>query len=413
MTLHLRFAYLFATIVLLASPARAASGSMSVAEAGAMGEFRPGSEIRGNVQANPDGLKGAASGSYFGKQAGQILSRVRPDREVRGAKEAQIYKRFSRSVVLVLTKDGLGTGTLVSSSGDIITNFHVIKGAKDVGVIFKPVAEGQNPTKADLLRAKIIKVDEVADLALIRVEKVPAGIEPITIGDKSDVSVGDDVHAIGHPTGEAWTYTRGVVSQIRAAYEWTSSTNEPSHKANVIQTQTPINPGNSGGPLLTSTGKLAGINSFKSKGEGLNFAIANDEVRRFINTAGDRLASKTTTGNEKIAAKDGECEAKEIYRGNSKDDSSAIIGIDTDCDGKAEIEIRTPYDIRKPITLVVDENKDGKTDMIIFDTKRKGKWEFSFRDTNFDGKWDLECEHETGELEPTRCVPYREKTGKE
>jgi hypothetical protein len=266
------------------------------------------------------------------------------------------------------------------------------------------------PTKADLVRARIIKVDEVADLALLRVEKVPASIEPIAIGDLTDVAVGDDVHAIGHPTGEAWTYTRGVISQIRPAYEWISDGTDVSHKANVIQTQTPINPGNSGGPLITSTGKLAGVNSFKSKGEGLNFAIANDEVRRFINSSGDRLASKRIAGKQKAAAKEGECQAKEVYRGNSKDDSTAIVGIDIDCDGKAEIEVRTPYDIRKPITLVVDENKDGKPDTIIFETKRNGKWEFSVRDTNFDGKWDLACEHEEGELMPTRCVPYEEKS---
>ena len=409
MTLHIRFVSMLAATFLLAGHAAAAPDSMGMPGAGAMGEFQPGSQIRGSVQVSPDGLKDATSGSIFGKQAGQILSRVKPDREVRGAKEAQIYKRFSRSVVLVLTKEGLGTGTLVSASGDIITNFHVIKGAKDVGVIFKPIQEGQKPTKADLVRARIVKVDEVADLALIRVEKVPAGIEPMTIGDKSDIAVGDDVHAIGHPTGEAWTYTRGVVSQIRAAYEWTTDATEANHKANVIQTQTPINPGNSGGPLITSTGKLAGVNTFKSKGEGMNFAIANDEVRRFISTSGDRLASKKATGSQKTAAKDGECQVKEVYRGNSKDDSTAIVGIDTDCDGKAEIEVRTPYDIRKPITLVVDENKDGKPDMILFDTKRTGKWEYSFRDTNFDGKWDLECEHADGELIPTRCVPYKEE----
>jgi S1-C subfamily serine protease len=409
---NMRFVFVLAATWLLSGNVGAAD-SVSV-EVGAMGEFRPGTEIRGKVEANPEALKGAATGSFYGKQAGQILSRVRPDREVRGAKEAQIYKRFSRSVVLVLTKDGLGTGTVVSASGDILTNFHVIRGATDVGVIFKPVVEGQKPAKADLLRARIIRVDEVADLALIRVGKLPAGIEPMTIGDKSDVSVGDDVHAIGHPTGEAWTYTRGVVSQIRAAYEWTSDGTDVNHKANVIQTQTPINPGNSGGPLITSTGKLAGVNTFKAKGEGLNFAIANDEVRRFISTSGDRLASKRAAGTQQTAAKnDGECKVTEVYRGNSKDDSTAIVGIDTDCDGKAEIEIRKPYDIRKPITLVVDENKDGKPDTIIFDTKREGKWEYSFRDTNFDGKWDLECEHEDGGLMATRCVPYREKTGKE
>lgn len=409
MTINLRVISVLALASLLSAPGGAASERIPDISAGTMGEFRPDSEIRENAGINWDYLKGTVGSGFVGPQAGQILSRVRPDREVRGAKEAQIYKRHSRSVVLIYTRDGLGTGTVVSATGDIITNYHVVKGFKEVGVIFKPIQEGQQPTKADLVRARVIKVDEVADLALIHVDGAPPGIEPIIIGNKSEVSVGDDVHAIGHPTGEAWTYTRGVVSQIRAGYEWSSGNNDVAHKANVIQTQTPINPGNSGGPLLSSSGKLAGINSFKSKGEGLNFAIASDEVRQFINTPSDRLASKASTGNQKTAAKDGECQAKEVYRGNSKDDSTAIVGIDTDCDGKAEIEVRTPYDIRKPIMIYVDENKDGKPDMIIFDTNRDGKWDFSLRDTNFDGKWDLECEHEDGGLEPTRCIPYQEK----
>jgi hypothetical protein len=101
--------------------------------------------------------------------------------------------------------------------------------------------------------------------------------------------------------------------------------------------------------------------------------------------------------------------AKEVYKGTNKEDTMEVTGIDTDCDGEAEIEIRKPYDIRKPIVIVVDENKDGIPDTIIFDVDRDGKWDYSLRDTNFDGKWDLECEHEDGDLEPTRCIPYRQK----
>lgn len=234
-----------------------------------------------------------------------------------------------------------------------------------------------------------------------------AAIDPASLGDIANIAVGSDVHAIGHPTGEAWTYTRGVVSQIRQDYEWSSRESQKAHRAHVIQTQTPINPGNSGGPLLTNDGKLVGVNSFKAQGEGLNFAIAVDEVKRFIASSGDRLAENATAQGRKDSANDTECKAKVIYEGPSEDDTMEIQGIDLDCDGKADAEFRTPFDIRKPIVIVVDDNKDGKPDTIIFDTNRDGKWDYSLRDTNFDGVWDLECEHEDGGIEPTRCVPYK------
>jgi S1-C subfamily serine protease len=406
---------LLALVFLVASNVNAAPNDFSeiaTYENIAMGEFKPSSKISESSKVDSDAIKAVIGGGFVGPQSGQILNKVRPDRTVRGAKEAQIYKRYSSSVVLIVTRDGLGTGTLVNARGDILTNFHVVKGAKDVAVIFKPIVDGQKPNKADLIRARVIKIDEVTDLALIHIEKVPPGIEPIVVGNRADIAVGDDVHAIGHPTGESWTYTRGVISQIRDGYEWSTGAKEAAHRANVIQTQTPINPGNSGGPLLTDNGKLAGINSFKSKGEGLNFAIANDEVRLFINSTGDRFAEKSSSGSKKTEAKDGECPLKEIYRGTSKDDTTEIVGYDIDCDGKADFEIRKPYDIRKPIMIYIDENKDGKPDTIIFDNNRDEKWDYSLRDTNFDGKWDLECVHEDGDVEPTRCLPYKQRATK-
>jgi S1-C subfamily serine protease len=372
-----------------------------------LGKAKPGS-VSAVPAASLETIQAIAGGSFVGKQAGESLEKVRPDRVARGAAEAKVYKRHSRSVVLIVTRDGLGSGSLLNNKGEILTNWHVIGNTTDVGVVFKPAVEGKELTKADLVRAKVIKVDEIADLALIRVDKVPAGVEPIALGSMADLTVGADVHAIGHPTGEAWTYTKGVVSQMRQNYPWTTKETRKAHKANVIQTQTPINPGNSGGPLLTSDGKLVGVNSFSSKGEGLNFAVAVDEVRRFVDTTGNRLAENTKTSDSKKSAK-GECEVKEVYKGTNKEDTMEVTGIDTDCDGEAEIEIRKPYDIRKPIVIVVDENKDGIPDTIIFDVDRDGKWDYSLRDTNFDGKWDLECEHEDGDLEPTRCIPYRQK----
>lgn len=241
--------------------------------------IKPGSTARSAAMIDLEALQAVSSDSLIGNQAGKVLHNIKPEYVVRGAKEAQLYKRYSRTVVLVVTKDGLGTGSLINSDGDILTNWHVVRGFYEVGVVFKPAQEGMELKETDVRRAKVIKIDEVSDLALIHVEKVPAGINPISLGDLADIAVGSDVHAIGHPTGEAWTYTRGVVSQIRKNYEWSSRDSQKAHRAHVIQTQTPINPGNSGGPLLTDDGKLVGVNSFKSQGEGLNFAIAVDEVK--------------------------------------------------------------------------------------------------------------------------------------
>jgi S1-C subfamily serine protease len=125
-------------------------------------------------------------------------------------------------VVLIATKDGLGSGSLVDLAGNILTNWHVVRGHEFVAVVFKPTAEGKEPTREEIKRGQVIKFDEIADLALVRAAEVPLGRNPIRLGDLSEIAVGMDVHAIGHPTGEAWTYTTGVISQYRQGYGWES-----------------------------------------------------------------------------------------------------------------------------------------------------------------------------------------------
>ena len=109
---------------------------------------------------------------------------------------------------------------MVDTAGNIVTNWHVVKGYEYVAVIFKPTVEGKEATRDDIKRARVMKYDEIADLALVKVSEVPTGRTPVRLGDASEIAVGMDVHAIGHPTGEAWTYTTGVISQYRQAYEW-------------------------------------------------------------------------------------------------------------------------------------------------------------------------------------------------
>ena len=334
------------------------------------------------------------------------LTKVKPDAagSIRGVKEAQIYKRVSPSVVLIATNTGLGSGSLLNNNGDVLTNWHVIAGAKEIGVIFKPSQEGKNIANADVRRARIVKIDQVSDLALLRLESVPQNASPVSFASMDDIMVGADVHAIGHPTGEAWTYTKGVVSQIRQDYKWTSE-DKKAHNASVIQTQTPINPGNSGGPLLTDDGKLVGVNSFKSKGEGLNFAVSVDDVRRFLSSNENRLAKEIPQENKKKQQKCGD-EARELYSGPNKEKTGSISVYDTNCDGKPDFDITLPYDTSKDAYWRFDTNGDGKYDQLYFDPTRKGYFEFSLHDINYDGKWDMVGFHEAGKIKPVRYELY-------
>jgi S1-C subfamily serine protease len=137
----------------------------------------------------------------------------------RTAKDAEIYRTISPSVVLVATKDGFGSGSLVSLSGEIITNWHVVRGYDFVAVVFKPATEGAKPGSGDMKLARVVKYDPVSDLALVKADEVPTGRIPIRLGDSSEIVVGADVRAIGHPAGNEWSYTKGIISQYRRGYQ--------------------------------------------------------------------------------------------------------------------------------------------------------------------------------------------------
>jgi S1-C subfamily serine protease len=322
----------------------------------------------------------------------------------RSAKDAQLYRTISPSVVLVANKDSFGSGSLLDDSGNILTNWHVVNGYEYVAAMFKPPVDGKIPTRDDMKLARVVQYDEVADLALIRASEVPAGRSPIRLADSSEIAVGIDVHAIGHPEGESWTYTTGVISQYRQGYGWQEKGDTIKHKADVIQTQTPINPGNSGGPLLSDSGALIGVNTFKdASAEGLNFAVSVDDVRKFLARSGNRIAQdrKKTQPKEK-------CEAKALSKFRNKENDATVVSMDMFCTGKDSAELVTPDDKSKAIFLRLDRNGDGNVDAVIFDLKQIGKWDLSFWDEKFEGHWTLVGYHDDGTLKPTRFESYAE-----
>lgn len=200
--------------------------------------------------------------------------------ETRGATNVEVYKKAAPATVLVVTDQSLGSGTVISSQGEVLTNWHVIQGASRIAVVFKP-QRGVEVKKELAFAATPVKVDQITDLALLQIQTPPQTLRVLALGDIAKVEVGQDVHAIGHPEGEVWTYTTGIISQIRPRYQWQGA-DGLLHQSTVIQTQTALNPGNSGGPLLNDQGEIIGINSFRGEGEGLNYAVAADVVKGFL-----------------------------------------------------------------------------------------------------------------------------------
>jgi S1-C subfamily serine protease len=104
----------------------------------------------------------------------------------RSVKDVQIYRAISPSVVLILTKDGLGSGSLIGADGTILTNYHVVRGYDTVVVVYKPTSEGKQPTRDEIKQGQVVKIDEIADLALVKAFDVPSGrvpIRPRRVGD--------------------------------------------------------------------------------------------------------------------------------------------------------------------------------------------------------------------------------------
>ena len=174
-----------------------------------------------------------------------------------------------------------GSGFLIRSNGLILTNYHVIEGAdpsKGVTVQFEDQVSR---------RARVVGEDADNDLALVKVDMtgVPAA-EPLTLGDSSDVRVGDPTLAIGNPFGLDRTLTSGIVSALQRQIQGPNGFSID----NVIQTDAPINPGNSGGPLLDAAGRVIGINSQIETGGGdsgngsvgIGFAVPIDTAKEFL-----------------------------------------------------------------------------------------------------------------------------------
>lgn len=203
---------------------------------------------------------------------------------------ADLYERVMPGVVSIQVISGdntgsQGSGFVINEQGYIVTNYHVVDGAKQVEVDF---------TSGYKTYGTVIGTDLDSDLAVIKVNAPPEEINPVPLGDSDQVQVGQTVIAIGNPFGLSGSMTTGIISALGRTLE--SERDAPNGgfftAGDIIQTDAAINPGNSGGPLFNLQGEVIGVNrairttNFTDAGQpvnsGIGFAVSINIVKRVL-----------------------------------------------------------------------------------------------------------------------------------
>ncbi len=198
-----------------------------------------------------------------------------------------VYEAVNRSVVNINTKatvatgllliempsEGAGSGIVLDKQGHLLTNFHVVEGAKEIQVL---LYDGSSHPAA------IVGFDPATDVAVIKVDAPADLLQPVSFGTSGDLRVGQRVFAIGNPFGLERTLTTGIISSLNRSLPTRTGRTIKS----IIQTDAAINPGNSGGPLLDSNARLIGMNtaiaSRTGQSAGVGFAIPVGTLARIV-----------------------------------------------------------------------------------------------------------------------------------
>lgn len=186
---------------------------------------------------------------------------------------SDMIEAFMDSVVIIKaeleTGKSVGTGIILSESGYVVTNYHVIEDAEDIYVWLYG-----NDTPVE---ATVIGYTEMDDIAVIKINKT--GLRPATFAKSSQCRVGERVYAVGTPEGDefGWSVTQGIISCPLREIKIYKKDGSLEKKMNVVQTDASVNPGNSGGPLINVRGEVVGIITLKLSGSaGMGFALPSD-----------------------------------------------------------------------------------------------------------------------------------------
>lgn len=235
------------------------------------------------------GVISAAMGTYFAAHHTVVEKYSANSGAPARPQDAQsILADVEPSVVSILAQlpnnhISAGTGIIVSSSGEVLTNNHVIEGASEVEVFLY----GQNGSP---VLASVVGALPQQDLALLQISG-SNDLVPAPIGNSSSMKVGDYVLAVGNALGlqGGLTVTSGIVSALGRSVSVRTDTGIQENLTNLIQTDAPINPGNSGGPIVNSGGQVVGINVAaavntlsQQQAQGIGFAIPINSAMRYL-----------------------------------------------------------------------------------------------------------------------------------
>ncbi len=199
-----------------------------------------------------------------------------------------VYEKVNRSVVNITTQsvrtdgffflevpsEGEGSGTVIDREGHVLTNFHVVDGARQIQVTL---------FDRKTYEARLVGGDPTNDVAVLEIDAPKESLHPVDFGDSDRLRVGQRVYAIGNPFGLDRTLSTGIVSSLN---RWLPSRRRYRTIKQIIQIDAAINPGNSGGPLLNSRGRMIGMNtaiaSKTGESAGVGFAIPINTIARVV-----------------------------------------------------------------------------------------------------------------------------------
>jgi len=208
-------------------------------------------------------IEAQAELNTLGTQVGSIDEEFDLLKASAGEDFSGIIEDAIKGVVTIRTDVGQGTGFIITNNGYVVTNAHVLSGAREA------IAIDYNQ---NINTVTLIGYDSEFDIALL---KIAGQHDKLRLDDSNDVQIGEKVIAIGNPLGLQFSVTAGIISAIHR----TGLNGQDAY----IQTDAALNPGNSGGPLINKEGKVIGINNFKvSSGESLGFALESNYIEDVV-----------------------------------------------------------------------------------------------------------------------------------
>jgi 2-alkenal reductase len=245
---------------------------------------QPSAAVQQSSRPNGDTFTNIPQASASASPLTQLSGGVFTPNQAPGEQEAlseyesivnRVYQRNINAVVNLSSGGATGSGFVIDPQGYIVTNNHVVQGMQRITVTF---ADRSRDT------AQLVGTFPDGDIAVVKVDQLPVGVQPVELGDSSHLQIGQVTVAIGSPLGLQQTVTSGIVSALNRSLEDLGERNTDSSLQGLIQTDASINPGNSGGPLFNGRGQVIGMNtliaSLNQGNVGLGFAVPVNRIKR-------------------------------------------------------------------------------------------------------------------------------------